>query len=138
MKNLKYVLFLLLLTTACKENKEEVATSQMEEVIDIHDEVMPKMSTIGKLVEELKPRIDSTEGGREYAAAVEDLQDAHKAMMDWMKGFGDRFDFDEIKNGKELSEEKQEWLDEEETKVKAMRDQVNKSIARAQKLRDGE
>ena len=100
----------------------------------IHDEVMPKMGRIGKLVKELKPKIDSTEAGQNYEAAMQDLQAAHKSMMDWMQGFGDRFDYDEIKNGKELGPEKQEWLDEEEVKVKAMRDQVNSSIRRAERL----
>ncbi len=51
-----------------------------------------------------------------------------------MKGFGDRFDHDEIMKGKELSPEKQEWLREEEVKVKAMADKVNRSIAQAKAL----
>jgi hypothetical protein len=63
-----------------------------------------------------------------------DLQAAHKSMMDWMKGFGDRFDSEEILKGKALSPEKQLWLDEEEIKVKEMRDQVNSSIEYAEKL----
>jgi hypothetical protein len=29
--------------------------------------------------------------------------------MDWMQGFGSRFDSDEILNGKELTEQKQIW-----------------------------
>ena len=129
-----YILILLLTAVSCKEEKQEVATTQMDQVMAIHDEVMPKMGRIGKLVKELKPKIDSTEAGQNYAAAMQDLQAAHKSMMDWMQGFGDRFDYDEIKNGKELSAEKQEWLDEEEVKVKAMRDQVNSSIRRAERL----
>jgi len=35
-----------------------------------------------------------------------------KYIMDWMHGFGSRFDSDEILNGKELTEQKQIWLDE--------------------------
>ena len=34
-----------------------------------------------------------------------------KYMMDWIQGFGSRFDSDEILNGKELTEQKQIWLD---------------------------
>ena len=55
-------------------------------------------------------------------------------MMDWMKGFGDRFDHEEIMKGKELSPEKQEWLKEEEAKVKDMAEKVTGSIARAKAL----
>ena len=135
------ILTLLMLSLAlfgCKEVKkadgETPEISQMEEVMAIHDEVMPEMSTIGKLVAELKPMADSTEMGMKYGKAMKDLQDAHKSMMDWMRGFGDRFDSDEILNGKELTDQKKLWLDEEEEKVKALRDQINNSIKQAQDL----
>ncbi len=138
MKYLKILLVFLLLATSCQEKKEEKETTQMEMVIAIHDEVMPKMSTISKLVSELKPIVDSTGTENEYAESMKELQEAHKSMMDWMRGFGDRFDYDEIQNGKELSPEKQEWLDEEEVKVKALRDQINSSIANAETLLEKE
>ena len=51
-----------------------------------------------------------------------------------MQGFGSRFDSDEILNGKELTEQKQIWLDEEEEKVKALREQINSSIENAEKI----
>jgi hypothetical protein len=54
--------------------------------------------------------------------------------MDWMKEFGDRFNHDEIMNGKELSVEKQQLLDEEEEKVKVVKEKINGSIERAQAL----
>lgn len=100
----------------------------------VHDEVMPKMSKIGNLVGQLKPIADTTAADSEYHKAMTDLQAAHKSMMDWMKGFGDRFDSEEILKGKALTPEKKQWLDEEEIKVKAMRDQVNSSIEFAEKL----
>jgi hypothetical protein len=106
----------------------------MKGVMAIHDEVMPKMGTIGKLVSQLDEKITNDASSEDYVAAREDLKAAHKAMMDWMKGFGDRFDGDEILNGKALTEEKQKWLDEEEDKVKALRDQINSSIKKAEAL----
>jgi predicted nucleic acid-binding Zn-ribbon protein len=125
----------LLVLQACKEKEKETETlSQMKEVMAIHDEVMPKMGTIGKLVAELKPKVDSTETGIAYDKAMKDLQEAHKAMMDWMKGFGDRFTSDEILNGAALTAQKQEWLNEEEKKVKALKLQINTSIENAEKL----
>ncbi|WP_306012487.1 MULTISPECIES: hypothetical protein [unclassified Allomuricauda] len=125
----------LLVSTSCKEEKKAPeGPTQMEKVMAIHDEVMPKMSTIGKLVGELRPKVDSTEVGQQYEEAMKDLQDANTAMMDWMKEFGDRFNHDEIMNGKELSEEKQQLLDEEEEKVKVVKEKINGSIERAQAL----
>lgn len=125
----------LLVGISCKEEKKAPeGPSQMEKVMAIHDEVMPKMGTIGKLVGELRPKIDSTEVGQQYEEAMKDLQDANTAMMDWMREFGDRFNHDEIMNGKELTEEKQQWLDEEEEKVKVVKEKINGSIERAQAL----
>ena len=125
----------LLSNLSCKqENKTTEEQTQMKEVMAIHDEVMPKMSTIGKLVGELKPKVDSTEMGQKYEVAMKDLQDANTAMMDWMKDFGDRFNYEEIIDGKELSEEKKQWLDEEEEKVKVVKEKINGSIERAEAL----
>jgi len=134
-KQLILLLILPILLGSCKTNeKKENNSSQMKEVMAIHDEVMPKMGTISKLVAALKPMVDSTSSGVEYQKAMRDLQGAHKSMMDWMKGFGDRFDSDEILNGKELTSQKQLWLNEEEEKVKALREEINNSIANAEDL----
>ncbi|MDF0715096.1 hypothetical protein PY092_02950 [Muricauda sp. 334s03] len=137
MKKILYTLLctVLFLGFSCKEEKKTTEESaQMEKVMAIHDEVMPKMGTIGKLVGELKPKVDSTEIGQQYEVAMKDLQEANTAMMDWMKEFGDRFNHEEILEGKELSEEKQQWLDEEEEKVKVVKEKINGSIARAEAL----
>ncbi|MDH3698451.1 MAG: hypothetical protein OER83_03940 [Flavobacteriaceae bacterium] len=132
------VLFLTLslISFGCKDQSKTSGASQMEEVLSLHDEVMPKMSTIAKLVGELKSKVDSTDQGLEYASAMEDLQDSHKAMMDWMQGFGTRFTSDEILNGAPLTEEKQDWLDEEEEKVIALKKQILESIESAQEILD--
>lgn len=130
------VLLALILTYSCKEQKSEGTPSKMQEVIAVHDEVMPDMKTIGELIAELKPLVDTTETGQKYAQGIKDLEAAHKSMMDWMAGFSKRFDTDEIMDGKPLSEQKKQWLLEEEVKVKAMQEQVNSSIARAKALLD--
>lgn len=136
---MRKIAFLLLFTClftlfSCKEEKKQEGTSQMQEVMAIHDEVMPKMGEIGKLVGQLKPMVDSLDIDSPEGKAMRDLQDANKAMMDWMQGFGNRFDSDEIMNGKALTEEKQKWLDEEEEKVKVVKEKINSSIANAKTL----
>lgn len=134
------VLCVVSITFSCKEGKKEnvTTTTQMEEVMAIHDEVMPKMGTLAKYTAELKAKVDTTEIGQQYEAAMKDLQNANKSMMDWMMGFGDRFDSDEILNGKELTPQKLEWLNEEEEKVKALREQINASIEKAEQLLNNE
>ena len=125
--------------TAAEETAaEETVVSQegvsMKAVIAVHDEVMPRMNDISKLVAELKPLADSAEAGDPHRKAMEDLQAAHKSMMDWMQGFGENFSYEETMKGKELSREKQAILEEEAIKVEAMRRQVEASIAQAQEL----
>ena len=128
------LLILSVVFFSCKETKKDDTPSQMEQVMAIHDEVMPKMGTLSKLVGELKSKVDTTAVGKQCETAMKDLQAAHMSMMEWMGNFGNRFNSDEILNGKELSEQKQQWLTEEEEKVKALRDQINSSIENAQSL----
>jgi len=127
---------LLTLSFSCKNENKAVPQekTQMQEVIAIHDEVMPKMETIGKLIGQIEDKIKATDTPEAFMKARQDLRDSNKAMMDWMMRFGDRFDGEEIMKGKTLSEEKQQLLDEEETKIKALRDQMNTSIKNAEEL----
>ena len=126
---------LMLLGISCKEgNKKEEGPSQMERVLAIHDEVMPKMGELGKLVGQLKERVETSESSEQYEMAMRDLQKANVAMMDWMKAFGDRFSSEEILNHAQLSEEKKLLLAEEEEKVKALKDQITSAMARAKAL----
>ena len=136
---LKFNLFALffILLISCKGDKKEVPrsdSSKMKEVLAIHDEVMPKMGRLGKLISELKTKEDSTEIGLRYKEAREDLQAAHKSMMEWMQGFGKKFGPEEIQDGKELTVEKQKLLDAEEAKIKGVRDAINSSLEKAEDL----
>jgi hypothetical protein len=136
---MKKILYTLVITTfltftSCKETKKTEKPSKMEHVMSIHDEVMPKMGTLGKLVGQLKPMADSLGAESAEFKAMKDLQEANRSMMDWMQGFGDRFDSEEIMNGKELSDEKKQWLKEEEEKVQQVKENINASIERAEEI----
>jgi len=125
------------ISLSCKEDKKdssESESSQMKKVMAIHDEVMPKMGKIGSLVGQLRKKIDNDEGGAIEKKAMEDLQDANKSMMNWMQDFGSRFDYDEINEKTVLTEEKKQWLNEEEEKVKIVKEKINSSIANAEAL----
>jgi hypothetical protein len=134
----KYMLIaaalLVSITYACKESAKTEKQSQMQHVLAVHDEVMPKMGTIGKLIAQLEDKIKETDNPEVLIEARTALREANKAMMDWMKGFGDSFEGDEIMKGKALTEEKQKILDLEEKKVEALRDQINNSIKNAEEV----
>ena len=143
--NIKKTLILLFLVVgmvaiSCKEEKKTEATPvhslQMKQVMAIHDEVMPKMGKVGKLVGQLKPMIDTTAQGRHYETAMKDLQAANESMMKWMQDFGDQFDSDEIMNGKELTEQKKLMLNVEEENIKVVKKQIETSITNAELLLD--
>ncbi|QWX83292.1 hypothetical protein H0I23_12630 [Cellulophaga sp. HaHaR_3_176] len=125
---------LLTLTFSCKEKPKNEEPSQMLQVMAVHDEVMPKMSTIGKLIGQIDDKINKEGSSEALVNAKQELKDSNKAMMDWMRGFGDRFDTDEIMKGKALTDEKKKFLDEEEIKVNALRDKMNSSIQNAEAI----
>jgi len=137
MKKQLLVFACITLFFSCKEEaKKEKKVTQMEQVMAIHDEVMPKMGKLGKLVGELKPMADSLGAQSPQGVAMRELQEANEAMMDWMQGFGNRFNSEEILEGKALSPEKQQWLNEEEEKVKLVKQKINSSIEKAELLLD--
>ena len=135
MKNVIAILFLVaVFCIGCKDAKKEEELTQMEQVMAIHDEVMPKMGRLGELVGQLKEKVDTTEVGKQYEATMLDLQKANEDMMQWMMGFGDRFDSEEILEGKPLTNQKKAWLDEEEVKVQEVKKRINSSIEKAEAL----
>ncbi len=120
---------------SCKEEpKEQEGVAQLKKIIAIHDEVMPKMKDIGKLVGQLKPLADSTKVGQKYDVAMKDLQDAHKSMMEWMQDFGNTFDYGQTMKGEPLTPKQLKLLDAEEEKVNVVKEKINGSIERAEAL----
>lgn len=141
MKNILVLSIVLsLCMIGCKEEKKTEAapmvSNQMKEVMAIHDEVMPKMGKVGRLVGKLKPMVDTTAQGKRYEKAMKDLQNANTSMMKWMQDFGDQFDSDEIMNGKELSEQKKLLLNVEEENIKVVKQRIESSITNAEALLD--
>ncbi|MDC1235361.1 hypothetical protein N8Z58_03790 [Flavobacteriaceae bacterium] len=142
----KIVLFALVLIglQACKSDAKKEAPSLMKEVMDVHDAVMPKMGTIGKLVKLLNQQKDSLLEAAPTAeidlkivalsTGVDSLQKAHKKMMTWMKDFGGNFTADEILKGKALNAEKKSILEQEAIKVKEMEAAIIGSIQYAEQV----
>ena len=122
----------LLLSMACKEKKVTEGLTQMQQVMALHDEIMPEMGKLGVLISKLNA--EKAPNGQPYETALEDLQAANKAMMTWMDNFGNRFSAEEILQGKALTAQKQGWLNEEEEKVRALRAQIYNSIKKAEAL----
>ena len=63
-----------------------------DSVMDVHNEVMPKMGEIIKLTESLKDKVAKTPdmapaAKQEIEAAIDSLDNASNGMMDWMHKF---------------------------------------------------
>ena len=102
-KTMKTTAFLLLMLTlvACNKGAQtttEAATEDSpnqilyDQVMDVHDEVMPKMDEIMKLKRELQEQIANTpdmvvERKQQLEKIISNLDSASNAMMDWMHKF---------------------------------------------------
>ncbi|MBM1104847.1 hypothetical protein JQC67_01735 [Aurantibacter crassamenti] len=122
----KCVIVFILLMSMISAMAQEPA--KMPEVIEMHDVVMAKMPKLVKYINKLQTASQNSADKSKYNLAIEDLKSANMSMQKWMEGFGSRFDVDEMMKGKELTSKKQEWLDEEMTKIKALDKKVDSSF----------
>jgi hypothetical protein len=102
-----------------------------DKVMDVHDEVMPKMDDMYKLKKELEEKIASTPGmveekKKEIETTIVKLDSASEGMMVWMREFNPIPD--------SLGEEKaREYLENEMEKVKKVREDILEAIEKAKK-----
>ena len=136
----KHIVYILSigLVFACNEitKEEKKFDATMQEIITIHDEVMPKMGKISSLIRELEAKIDTTAIGQAHADAQEDLKDSYDFMMEWMADFSEKFPSGEEVTSKdpEILAKKMDVLEKEKTEVYIMRDQISSSIKNAQAI----
>lgn len=120
------------LLSACQGNQPQQETL-FREVIEVHDAVMPRMGELMQLQQALSQRIeklqqDSARNQDSIAhltALKEEVQQADRAMMEWMH------DFDSEMEGMS-QEEKISYLQQEQKKVEALREEINTAISHAQ------
>ncbi len=132
------VSLILLLCISCNQlsGEEQKFDTLMQEVIDVHDEVMPKMGEISTLIKYLDPKIDTTEVGKTHAKAQQDLKDSYDFMMKWMSDFSDNFphENEDSKMDAEKLSTQMKLLQKEKVKVHELKDQIHSSIKNAKKL----
>lgn len=114
-----YIFFMSLLTLGCSEPENAL----YKEVMEIHDEVMPKTGTIAKYSRTLKKHLDDLPEDQKstYQQTIKALDDAEEAMMDWMAEF-------------DSSSEDSTYLLQEKARIQAVSDQMYASMAEAEKI----
>lgn len=99
------------------------------EVMDIHDEVMPKMEDLYKLKKKMQEEIGNTsnlaeERKKELEGLIAKLDSANMSMMDWMHEFNPLPDSAD-------QEDAREYLENEMERVKKVREKMLESIEAA-------
>lgn len=100
-----------------------------EEVMKVHDEVMPKMNDVYSAKEELKNQIANTPGmaeekKKEIESTISKLDSASEGMMVWMRNFNPLPD--------SLGEEQaREYLENEMEKVKKVKEDLLEALEKA-------
>jgi regulator of replication initiation timing len=110
-------------------NEDNPNQALYDQVMDIHDEVMPRMGEIQRLKRELTEKIENSpdmviEQKQELERVISNLDSASHEMMDWMHKFKPEKD--------SVDQEKaREYLEVEMEKIKKVRELMNESIEKA-------
>lgn len=142
MKRILIILMAVAVITACKEDQKPDNTDQnpeiqefnelQEQTMTVHDEVMPKMSTLMDLREKLGQISDSAKK-KEASQLRNALEQSHDDMMDWMADYSDKFPHGEEIPQEEIAE-KMPVLKKELEEIEQLADQTDTAIKRAEEL----
>jgi hypothetical protein len=142
MKSITIFLFAFILLAACGKTAEHSDHDSAEadgespnealynQVMDVHDEVMPRMEDIYTLKKNLQEQIANTpnmvvERKQQLEAIISNLDSANNAMMDWMHKFEPLPD--------SVDQEKaREYLESEIERIKKVKELMNESIEKAE------
>lgn len=136
MKHLTYVIITLLLFAGCQkqsndhEHTEDSPNQALyDEVMGVHDEVMPKMNDIQKAKATLQTRLElpgiSEAEKQEISSKITELDSASEGMMVWMR------QFDPIADSVGV-EKARTYLEGELVKVKKVREDILRALEASQ------
>lgn len=95
MKNFLTVMVLLVLIASCstpqKKLEKQAEPTLKDQVMDVHDEVMPRMGELRKTQKELLALMDSSvadsAGAARLGELAKNIELANESMMAWMRNF---------------------------------------------------
>ena len=114
---------------ACGTSEKEEVDALEEKVLQIHDEVMPRMGEIMNLKTQLQDQMAKMDSNsiayRQVDSVKNMLTETDNAMMDWM----DEYNADTLKALK--PEDAKKYLDAELKKITEIKDKTGKNIEQA-------
>jgi hypothetical protein len=104
--------------------KDDPNQALYDQVMAVHNEVMPKTGEIYQLKKELKDKILVEPGrSKDFEQAIAELDSADHSMMDWMHKFNEP---DSV-----TQEVAREYLENEMVKINQVKELINTSIQKA-------
>ncbi|MEQ8550964.1 MAG: hypothetical protein RIC03_23815 [Cyclobacteriaceae bacterium] len=107
-----YSLIICLSVIACSstsEKKKDDLPALKDEVMKVHDEVMPKMGALMKAKKQLLKKAETETDSlktMKYLEVSGQIELANESMMDWMHNYDPNFDGDEVAMKNYLNEKK--------------------------------
>jgi hypothetical protein len=132
MKNIILLLFCIISLFNCKNNSENDSKKVYDEIMKMHDEVMPKIGELNDLKVKVKAVADSLPKDQiglhdSLINTIILLTKADDNMMDWMNGF-------ENKSGEKDQEKVKSYYIDQKKKIKSVSDDIYMSMAIATKF----
>ncbi len=132
---LSLIFTLFLLVNACGPKSHDKNEKLREEVIGVHDEVMPKMGQLKSMERRALSKVEEIERAdpsdsvsvEEYKALAYDLSQAHDAMFVWMRQY-------EVEDGGKTEEELKEYLDSQMVLVTEVNVKIKDALAKAEEM----
>jgi hypothetical protein len=116
-----------------EEVPEEVSEKSLyDQVMDIHDEVMPSMGELNRLKRELKDKVENSpelveEKRKEMEETIMTIESASKSMMVWMREFNP-----EDYEGEELTK----YLQSEIKRVQQVKETMLEALEKGRKVNE--
>jgi hypothetical protein len=128
MKRILSVLAIAISLYNCSSKSEKEAL--FEDVMKVHDELMPKLGDISSLSQDLKVKSAAKSSDRPAMEAINkkvvSLQNASGSMMQWMRSFNTQYDT--------LPEKiAVDYLKEEKLEVEQLKKEMDSAISEAEK-----
>ena len=130
------LVLILLLAAACGGSQENNTDTLLDEVMAVHDEIMPKLSDMSKLRKQLKGQIDelvsqdsvgNMELIQQFQQGIEELDNSHEGMMNWMREFDNDFEG-------QTTEQILKYLNDQKGRIEEVGVKTNRAIKQAQDL----
>jgi hypothetical protein len=129
MKTLVSALALMVVLVACESGKKQAEEKPlMDQVMEVHDAVMPKMGALMKTKKQLLAKANSTADSAlsiELKTLAQEIELANESMMDWMRNFDPDFEGTE--------EEIKDYLMKKKKGIEKVAEAMNSSLERGEK-----